>query len=228
MRCPTAKCSIYLNDRTEDWSEPPWRSIEIYHGKTDRANYNAYGIWQDERSAKAVNPNSLRGPYCKAVDVPENAYQDGKVAEKTIADLERLKAMNKPFFLACGFWRPHLPFNAPCRVSGYSMRELNLLDPYKVWTWDPAARRPYRGYPKKQLPMWHRYRVEFHIRCPGNGEADPAGIGAGLDVEVVFQLVHVAVVDQVDTGPQLFIDDLAIGHRSSTPSSSPPACHENS
>jgi len=32
-------------------------------------------------------------------------------------------------------------------------RQLNLIDPFKVWTWEPASRKPYRGYPKKQLPM---------------------------------------------------------------------------
>jgi hypothetical protein len=47
-------------------------------------------------------------------------------------------------------------------TSGRLTRELNLLDPHKVWTWDPASRRPYRGYPKKQLPMWHQYRVELY------------------------------------------------------------------
>jgi hypothetical protein len=46
--------------------------------------------------------------------------------------------------------------------SGTLERELNLLDPYKVWTWDPSQRQPFRGYPKKQLPMWHRYRVELY------------------------------------------------------------------
>lgn len=47
-------------------------------------------------------------------------------------------------------------------ASGRLERELNLIDPHKVWTWDPAFRRPYRGYPKKQLPMWHVYRVELY------------------------------------------------------------------
>ncbi|MAX24158.1 MAG: hypothetical protein CMJ19_06610 [Phycisphaeraceae bacterium] len=47
-------------------------------------------------------------------------------------------------------------------ASGDLERELNLLDPHKVWTWDPTTRRPYRGYPKKQLPMWHQYRVELY------------------------------------------------------------------
>jgi len=47
-------------------------------------------------------------------------------------------------------------------ATGELTHELNRLDPYEIWTWDPTARRRYRGYPKKQLPMWHRYRVEFY------------------------------------------------------------------
>lgn len=56
-------------------------------------------------------------------------------------------------------------------ASGKLERDLNRLDPHKVWTWDPASRRPYRGYPKKQLPMWHQYRVELY---PHYGQ--PSGI----------------------------------------------------
>ena len=52
-------------------------------------------------------------------------------------------------------------------ASGDLERELNLLDPHKIWTWDPASRRPYRGYSKKQLPMWHQYRVEFYPHFSG-------------------------------------------------------------
>jgi hypothetical protein len=58
-----------------------------------------------------------------------------------------------------------------CRLdplkTGELTRRLNRLDPFKVWTWDPASRKPYRGYPKKQLPMWHRYRVELYPHVPG-------------------------------------------------------------
>jgi len=52
-------------------------------------------------------------------------------------------------------------------ASGELTRKLNLLDPYKIWTWDPRSRQPYRGYPKKQLPMWHRYRVELYPHVGG-------------------------------------------------------------
>lgn len=58
--------------------------------------------------------------------------------------------------------------------TGELSRQLNLLDPDKVWTWDPASRKPYRGYPKKQLPMWHRYRVELYPHVLG------LGIGCGI------------------------------------------------
>ena len=58
--------------------------------------------------------------------------------------------------------------------SGQLQRALNFLDPDKVWTWAPESRRPYRGYPKLQLPMWHRYRVELYPHVPG------LGIGCGI------------------------------------------------
>jgi len=51
----------------------------------------------------------------------------------------------------------------PVRLAtGELERELNALDPYKVWTWSPKSRRPYANSAKKQLPMWHRYRVELY------------------------------------------------------------------
>ena len=66
-------------------------------------------------------------------------------------------------------------------ASGELERELNLLDPYQIWTWDPARRRPYRGYPKRQLPMWHRYRVELY---PHYGQ--PCGIRDNYGHELEF------------------------------------------
>jgi hypothetical protein len=59
-------------------------------------------------------------------------------------------------------------------MTGELERKLNLLDPSKVWTWEPTSRKLYRGYPKKQLPMWHRYRVELYPHVPG------LGIGCGI------------------------------------------------
>jgi hypothetical protein len=66
--------------------------------------------------------------------------------------------------------------------TGELARQLNLLDPFKVWTRDPTSRRPYRGDPKKQLPMWHRYRVELYPHVPG------LGIGCGIRDEYGHEL----------------------------------------
>lgn len=52
-------------------------------------------------------------------------------------------------------------------ASGDLQRDLNRIDTNKIWTWDQHSRRAYRGYIKKQLPMWHTYRVELYPHFPG-------------------------------------------------------------
>ena len=52
-------------------------------------------------------------------------------------------------------------------ASGHLQRELNLLDPHKIWIWDPSSRMSFRGDPKKQLPMWHQDRVDLDPHTPG-------------------------------------------------------------
>lgn len=52
-------------------------------------------------------------------------------------------------------------------ASGELERDLNLIDPHKCWTWDHSRRRAYRGYVKRQLPMWHAYRVELYPHFAG-------------------------------------------------------------
>lgn len=47
-------------------------------------------------------------------------------------------------------------------ASGDLEQKLNALDPYKIWTWDSRSRKHYQGFSKKQLPMWHKYRVELY------------------------------------------------------------------
>ena len=45
--------------------------------------------------------------------MPDDGYPDGKLAKLAIETLEKLKQKSQPFFLAVGFFKPHLPFNAP-------------------------------------------------------------------------------------------------------------------
>lgn len=52
-------------------------------------------------------------------------------------------------------------------AKGTLERALNSLDHFKIWTWDPKQRRSARGFTKKQLPMWHKYRVDLWPHYPG-------------------------------------------------------------
>lgn len=66
-------------------------------------------------------------------------------------------------------------------ATGELQRELNLLDPFKIWTWDPSSRKACRGSSKKQLPMWHQYHVELY---PYYGQ--PSGILDGRGHMLLF------------------------------------------
>jgi len=62
-----------------------------------------------------IDEDSKRGEPFERVDVPDNAYFDGVIAEQAIRELGVLSEGNTPFFLAVGFLKPHLPFNAPAK-----------------------------------------------------------------------------------------------------------------
>ena len=62
-------------------------------------------ILRVRRGARAI------GPAWECWDVPDNYYGDGQTADKAIEVLGEIK--DKPFFLAVGFLKPHLPFVAP-------------------------------------------------------------------------------------------------------------------
>lgn len=55
----------------------------------------------------------VKGEATEAVDAPDSAYVDGQAADAAIEALQRLK--DRPFFLAVGTKRPHLPWAAPRR-----------------------------------------------------------------------------------------------------------------
>lgn len=104
-------------DGKNSWSEPPFSLV------SDHAKFH------DPDSANYIGGRGNRGPFFEAPDVPDNTYIDGQTCEKTIKDLQRLAAMDKPFFLACGFIRPHLPFYAPKKYWDlYDREKLALAD----------------------------------------------------------------------------------------------------
>lgn len=57
--------------------------------------------------------NRTKGTAFEKADVPDEGYTDGKLAKLAVETLEKISRSEQPFFLAVGFFKPHLPFNAP-------------------------------------------------------------------------------------------------------------------
>jgi arylsulfatase A-like enzyme len=67
-----------------------------------------------------VHKNMFFATEC--VDVPDGAYKNGAITNGAIQFIDRYKA-DKPFFLAVGFQKPHLPFVAPKKYWDLYKRE---------------------------------------------------------------------------------------------------------
>lgn len=102
----------------DDTAERSW-SMPAWHPRIERFWQN----YQDPDNQKIADARAGRGPAFESADVPDNAYFDGQIADRAIERLHDLAAADKPFFLAAGFVKPHLPFNAPKRYWDYYRRD---------------------------------------------------------------------------------------------------------
>ncbi len=95
------KIHHYPKDDIDGWSLMPWFGGLPHH------HYNL----PENRDIQMKNRQY--GPAFECADVPDDAYPDGRIANEAVRRIELAKEDDQPFFLAVGFWRPHLPFNAP-------------------------------------------------------------------------------------------------------------------
>jgi iduronate 2-sulfatase len=90
-------------DDQASWSVPSWR-----------ASAETYALPANVAAIKPDAKGKKRGPATEAADVPDDTYDDGRVADEAIKRLQQAAAKpEQPFFLAVGFVKPHLPFVAP-------------------------------------------------------------------------------------------------------------------
>jgi iduronate 2-sulfatase len=101
-------------DDKPSWSEPaprvnrPTYALEENKALVARKTAAAAG---KQFAAPSARSNAMKGPAYECADVPDNTYSDGAIADAAIEMLREAK--DKPFFLAVGFLKPHLPFVAP-------------------------------------------------------------------------------------------------------------------
>ena len=132
------------------WSAEPWHP-PARQGQT----WRNYALPENVALDAAAEH---RGPPFECADVPADAYFDGQIADRAVADLARLANADEPFFLAVGFVKPHLPFNAPKRYWDlYRRDDVPLAD-------NPFAPD---GAPDEALHNFGELRAYFDVPAEG-------------------------------------------------------------
>ena len=96
------------------------REHEVYDEllKTNITNWRVRWTWMRDHNAS---------PSMEFLDIPDDAYSDGAMANYASGLLKKFAKEKKPFFLTVGFHKPHLPFVAPKKYWDlYSDDEIKL------------------------------------------------------------------------------------------------------
>lgn len=163
-------------DDPQSWSVPHWNPKAPGYGKPETLRALAEEAKQlrekhggpaskvlerDPKTGTVLKTTApkfrARGPAWEDPEVADNALQDGATADHAIETLRSFKSQEKPFFLAVGFLKPHLPFVAPKKYFDfYNRADLKLAsNPFPpkdcpdiaLHTWGEL--RAYRDIPSK-------------------------------------------------------------------------------
>lgn len=97
--------------------EQSWTLPHVYDLVIEYADKTKIGQTREEALFANVpwaEANKLaKGAAWECLDVDDQTYADGRVAQSAVERLAQLRKENQPFFLAVGFARPHLPFAVP-------------------------------------------------------------------------------------------------------------------
>ena len=147
-------------DDPPTWSEPA-RRPESGSGYVSSENQQVIRRRREAALERGLKGRALsraaRGALTNAAKSDDPAYTDGALAQLGVATLRELQDKSQPFFLAVGFHKPHLPFNAPAKYWNlYDPADIELasnpfpprgVTPYSLTTWGEL--RVYEGMPQK-------------------------------------------------------------------------------
>lgn len=133
--------------------DPASWSVPVFKGDAEMYALEASRV--ADKTGKPAGPygrlpkNAPRGAAWEAADVPDHAYRDGQLADEAVARLKAVAAKpDKPFFLAVGFLKPHLPFCAPQKYWDLYDR---AAFPVAALTSLPAGAPEFAGHPSGEL-----------------------------------------------------------------------------
>lgn len=115
------------------WSEPVWRPFGISWGwRNYRRPENLELVKKLHSQLPAARRQRtplgrVKGPAYESSPQADNVYPDGLTADKAVQTLGQLSQLDRPFFLAVGFYKPHLPFACPQKYwDMYERSEIRL------------------------------------------------------------------------------------------------------
>jgi len=123
-----------------DDDEPSWtrRHTDTFYEKdyTCDGYCSGYQLEENRRRIRSFRRQWSEGKagcelpaICECADMPDSAYPDGRIADRAIEVLQALETDHRPFFLAVGFYRPHLPWAVPRRYWDlYERDQVDLAD----------------------------------------------------------------------------------------------------
>ncbi len=112
------KISHYVDGLLYGYTEPTGTEYELPHSWNEMllnpgkwgTGWNAFFGYANGENRQSMNKQVK--PY-EMADVADTGYPDGLIAEQAIEKLGELAKKGDPFLLSVGFFKPHLPFNAP-------------------------------------------------------------------------------------------------------------------
>ena len=174
------------------WSLPYKRAHQLKYPKD--WGQPMVGYYQNQQIKEKIKsiikkeniPSSKVGDYLKTVfrppfsssPAPDEAYADGAIAAEALRMIDDLSTKRKPFFLAVGFKRPHLPFSAPKKYWNLYGRDRIPLAAFQE-RGSNIGRLAFKGPGEiSKYPMDGRFYT-----TDNNGQLN-------LDVEFQRELVH--------------------------------------
>jgi len=113
------------------------------------------------------------------VDAPEDQFVDGDINKRGIRLLREMAADPRPFFLAVGYKKPHLPFTVPT----------TYFDKYER---DSFALAPFQSAPKNadaSYLLWNINEMRSYVPTPPPGE-EPAPYPEVFTADQQRELIH--------------------------------------
>ncbi|MFY0644645.1 MAG: sulfatase [Bacteroidia bacterium] len=162
----------YMPD-SSSWDEPDLRPAPYLKPEWLKRDGETFYVNEETQRKQKIKRDSVialrpgyyadgwnNGPAWEWEDVHDSLYFDGAQTELALKTLDRLAQKNQPFYMALGYFRPHLPFAVPKKYW-------DLYDRNEI----PLASNPYLPKASPVMAMNSMYELRgydgfSHIKHP--------------------------------------------------------------